>query len=326
VVSIPVFLAGSIHVGAVCLTCLATYVLVAAYASLAFLCADRKLPAGRDVAGGLAWVAAGMVVMGGVVYFQARTLRSERPTGAEEILRLSSVVPADATPDQQVAAALQRLPDDERQFISDLRDYYLTLPPVEFSQEPRERSGPPDAPVRIVEWTDIKCPHCRDLLQALAVIRLAVPEGRISIESRVYPLDSDCNHQLQGSDGTGLRCLGAKAQLCVEGTPQGPQIVSRLFQEQDSLTKDSILEIAGSGSLGREALERCVQSPTTEEKLQQDVAYANHFRPSGTPFVILNGKAMPPVPIPVFVYLMTLSGGRLDLPAFAALPPPSRPR
>lgn len=324
--SVVAFVAGSVQAGAVCLTCLGTYVLVIAYAALAALCAERRLPATGDLAkgAGLAFVAAALV--GGVVWFQARLLGSDRPTSAEELLRVSSQVPPGATPDQAIAAVLEQLPPDGQQFMSALRQYYMTAPVVGYAREPRQRWGPGDAPVRLVEWTDVRCPHCRDLLESMEVVKRLVPPGRISTESRQYPLDSECNRSLKGTDGSGVRCLGARVQLCVEGTPEYGKIVSKLFAEQASLTPEKVLELAGSGSMSREALERCVKSPETERKLQEDIAYADQFQPRGTPFVIMNGKVMPPAPLAVFVYLMALAEGRTDRPGFGALPPPPPPR
>jgi serine/threonine-protein kinase len=325
VLSVVAFIAGSAQVGAVCLTCLGTYVLVAGYAALAALCAERRLPATGDLVkgAGMALIAAALV--GGVVWVQAQRLGSERPTGAEEVLRVSGQIPAGATPDEAIAAVIEKLPPDGRQFISALRQYYATAPTVPFAREPRKRWGPGDAPVRIVDWTDVRCPHCRDLLESMEVVKRIVPPGRISVESRQYPLDSECNRSLKGTDGSGVRCLGARAQICVEETPEYGEIVSKLFAAQASLTPEKILDIAGSGSMSREVLDRCVKSPETERKLQEDVAYADHFQPRGTPFVIINGKVMPPVPLPVFVYLLALADGRTDRPGFAALPPPPPP-
>ncbi|HVE83586.1 MAG TPA: thioredoxin domain-containing protein [Myxococcales bacterium] len=322
--SVPVFVAGSVSAGAVCLTCLGTYAVVAAYAALAWLCAERKLPPWRDLAAGATWAGIGTGVVFAVVLLQARALGSSRPTGAEEIHRLSSRVPEGATADEAIAAILQELPEEGRQFIAMARSLYAGAPPVGFSLEPRERWGRADAPLRIVEWTDVRCPHCRDLLAAMAVIKRVVPQGRFSLESRQYPLDSECNRRLKGSDGTGVRCLGARAQICVEGTPEYEDIVSRLFAAQDDLTPEKILQIASSGSVGRAALERCVASPETQQKLQDDIGYAERFQPRGTPVVLMNGKYVQ-VPFPVFVYVMALAGGNVDLPVFSKLPPPPGP-
>ena len=46
--------------------------------------------------------------------------------------------------------------------------------------------GPPDAPVRLVIWEDLGCPHCRDLTrQGLpTLVRQYVRTGRVSLELR----------------------------------------------------------------------------------------------------------------------------------------------
>jgi serine/threonine-protein kinase len=48
--------------------------------------------------------------------------------------------------------------------------------------------GPADAPVHLVEWTDILCPHRRHLNDALEELQAAVPQGRLAVEPRQYPL------------------------------------------------------------------------------------------------------------------------------------------
>jgi serine/threonine-protein kinase len=63
-----------------------------------------------------------------------------------------------------------------------------------------------------------------------------------------------------------------------------------LFESQESLTPQLMAALATSGSVTRAALEACVTSPATTEKLKQDTKYAELYAPEGTPLVLVNGR------------------------------------
>jgi hypothetical protein len=98
--------------------------------------------------------------------------------------------------------------------------------------------------------------------------------------------------------------------------------VDSMFDVQRWLTKEKIYEFA-SPFMSRERLKKCVASPETEAKLQDDIAYALDYKIQGTPLVLLNGRPVP-ASLP-FLYAMVLAEADPENPAFAALPPP-RPR
>jgi serine/threonine-protein kinase len=154
-------------------------------------------------------------------------------------------------------------------------------------------------------------------------IEQAVPPGRTSIEARHFPLDAACNPAIRNSDGAGIRCLGAKSLICLEGTPEFWDLREKMFAEQESLTPERILQIASSGSMKRSELEACIANPRTTALLNEDIAYAMQYSPEGTPLVLINGREAPPVG--PFLLAMAMAEGKIDSPAFAGLPRP-RPR
>jgi serine/threonine-protein kinase len=176
--------------------------------------------------------------------------------------------------------------------------------------------------VKLVEFTDIACPHCKHLVEALADLRKVVPPQALSVESRYFPLDAECNPTLppQATDHSGLRCLGAKVQICLEQAPDFVALRDRLFDAQRSLTPASLIDIASSGSISRPELEACVASQKTAKRLQSDIQYAEAYGIQGTPLILLNGHEG--TPIPAFIFAMVLAQGNANAPAFAALPPP----
>src|SRR5581483_1458421 len=124
--------------------------------------------------------------------------------------------------------------------------------------------GPPDAPMKLVDFTDVLCGHCRMLVGLLGELRKAVPYGKFSIEPRYFPLDGECNPRLGPPRGDGIRCTGAKAQICLEGAKDYWELHEKLYEHQQELTsKEKVIEIASSGSVPRAQLEACINAPET---------------------------------------------------------------
>jgi serine/threonine-protein kinase len=183
--------------------------------------------------------------------------------------------------------------------------------------------GPPNAPVRIVDFTDIRCGHCRHLNDEIHKIERLAPADSFSVEARHFPLDSECNPVVRATDGTGVRCAAARALICLEGKPGFWDTHTRLYEESERLTKARVLDLASQGGLARPELERCMASPETAVKLKADIDYAMLFNPEGTPLVLVNGRRA--TPVGPFLFALIVAGGRVDAPAFAVLPQPSLP-
>jgi serine/threonine-protein kinase len=308
--------AGSISAGALCLTCLGTYVLVLGYAGVAF----GALPGPLQPATGEWTRALGLpATVAAVTWILLFLVTPSTPGSA---LPRSAGKGKTGAPD--VSQFLASRPESERQALSDaLARFARTPAPAQMDVLPRPRvlKGAADAPVHVVEWTDILCPHCRRLNEALEELQQAVPPGRLAVESRHYPLDGACNPEVP-QKGDGLRCTGALAQICLEQAPDFWTLRDKLFAAQRTLTRDSLLAIASSGSVSRGQLEACIASPEAAAKLQDDIRYAALYNPTGTPVVAINGK--PAVPLPVFLYALTMASGDPTAPVLTSALPPAR--
>jgi serine/threonine-protein kinase len=173
--------------------------------------------------------------------------------------------------------------------------------------------------VRIVEWTDVLCDHCAELHETLETLRQHTPAGSYSVESRQFPLDGNCNPLLQPRpDGDPVRCLGARARVCMEGHERYDEFSTSLFAAQSELDADRVRSIA-AGFLPAEALDACLNSPATQARLDEDARLASGYDPDGTPIVAINGRQG--TSFPPFLYAMILAGGNAEHPAFASLPP-----
>jgi len=326
VLAVAVMIVASVVSGAVCVGCVATYLLVGAYAAAAFLRGGRAVGEwgrGGALAGGCA--AAAFVLL---LYPGLHTPRSDAEAGRRAVAAASrpsattgetpapAVGTGNARRDQELADLIASLEPRLKQTFADSLAIYRNSPPQPLPP-PRALRGSDLAPVRITEFTDILCEHCASLDETLRTLRESVPPGSYSVDARQFPLDARCNPLLQGSRGDDVRCVAAKLRICAEPTGKEPELATALFEKQEGLTRDKAMEIARR-FVPAAALNSCLDGASARTALEQDIAAAGRFDSDGTPIVAINGrKATSFAP---FLYAMVLTRGNPEHPAFAALP------
>jgi protein-disulfide isomerase/uncharacterized membrane protein len=307
----------SIAIGVVCPTCFLFYILVAATAFTAF-----RL--GTDDSGkwshALAQSVGLLLVLIALLMYPGR----HTPQQSQDLASLAALQkPAadDVADKDPLAKFLLALPPQVQQLVSDARAIYQAAPlidrPVDIN---RLITGNARSTVHLIDWVDIRCPHCKHLEEALNQIRRATPVNSWSEEGRHFPLDSECNPNITRSDGTHVACLGAKMLICLGGSPKGHQVRSAFFQQQGHLDVDAMWKIAAKTAAERKTLEACVNSQATADMLQDDIDYAMKHQIQGTPLVVINGRRAPGYP--PFIYAMIIAGGDGNAAGFTVLPPP----
>lgn len=342
----------SMSMGTYCLTCLTTYVFVAAYGAVAFKQPLDAPLAKQKPAGPIAW-AIGLVVAGYLVVLYPGSRTPVEPN--KEALRAAAgaarksngdappkkgpatdphaghdhAAPSTpSTPSTPPKTALGRflaeLNPPAQRAVADALAEMKRSPKPTTSQFPVRvlHHGPADAKVKIVDFSDIRCGHCAQLAATTDELRRLVGDDVFSQESRWFPLDAECNPKLDPkmTDGTGVRCAGARALICLEGEAGYEPARKKLFSAQRDLTsRDMVVRLAAdAASISQKQLEACMADPKTESKLRQDIEYAWSFRLQGTPLVVVNGRKASP--IGPFLYALLLAEGDLEHPAWARLP------
>ena len=309
------FLTASIQAKALCLTCLGTYALVIGFAIGALkLIGGPIIPPGRELLPAAGWA----MVLSVPAYVSLLFPGSKTPqTTTPKVPQLDSHNPND------FSAIVDRMPEREKLTASWARAQWLASKPQDVSMFPvHSIKGNPDAPVKVVEFTDILCGHCAQFVALFDEIEHLAPEKNLSLEPRYFPLDGECNPDINGSPKDGVRCYGAKLQICTEKNPNFFKLRKELFQNQASLDQGMMLAIAKRYGVDETELKSCIASPETAARLAEDIAYAKKYGIEGTPLVLLNGKVAPPAPI--FLIAMALSGGNPDSPVLLKLPPPPK--
>ncbi len=324
VLSCVSFGSASFQLGAVCLTCLGTYALTAVFTFGAFRLLPGPLwPETGALLPGTGWA----LVLAVPVYLALLGPGARTPHAPSERMSeaVASAASAGGMTEPEFKQAFAALEERERLFTSYARAQWIAAKQGDVSPYPvRARLGPADAPVKVVDFTDILCGHCRAFEQVEGELEKAAPTGSMSFEARYFPLDGECNPQVQKAVGDGVRCMGAKVQLCLEGTPAFAAVRHELFDNQQSLTREKILEIAAKGSgKSTDALLECVTSPETAARLNQDIEYAMRFQISGTPLILVNGKSS--APAPMFLLGLAIAKGDPNASVFDTFPPPPTP-
>jgi serine/threonine-protein kinase len=324
VVSILVLISASILHGDLCATCAVTYTIVAAYAAVCFVqTPPQTLPLTKGIS-----LASGAMALAFVLLFVPglRTPMTEAAEGRKALLEVAAeeqqaetTSQAGRSPEPTVAGVgrlLAQLPPQLRQAFADELLRYASAEPVALRPS-RALIGPRDAPVRIIEFTDVLCGHCANLHETLSQLRSSLPDPAFSLEPRHFPLDSGCNPTLDSEPALPVRCLAAKASICLEGRLEAFDFDGRMYEHQRELTEEMVYELAAP-LISPEELRACVSDPTTEARLQDDIAWATELGIEGTPLLLLNGR--PVAPFGPLLYALIVTGGDPSHPVFADLP------
>jgi protein-disulfide isomerase len=146
--------------------------------------------------------------------------------------------------------------------------------------------GDPAAPVTIIEYSSLTCPHCAafhtDTLPALK--ERFIDTGQVKLIARDFPLDQNA--------------LNAAVIAHCAGPDRYFAFLDALFASQSRWARsedptESLIQLAGLGGLPRDKAEACLASETMQDAvLQSRLDGQEEFQISSTPSFIINGEMM----------------------------------
>lgn len=281
VVACAVFATALLRERKVCITCVATYLLLLAFAFAAFATRPRGFRMSSLVPGGL-WA----LVLFLPMYFVVRNFRP-------------FVIPGLAK--EGAARLAPGPPGGDANAIALARNAYAAAEPLDNRAFPaRVLQGNAQAPTRFVVFLDVLCPHCRVMDEMFEEL-LAKAGTKFSLETRYYPLASTCNTSIQGQVGDPVQCLAPRLLICAEGLPGAAKARAAIFAQQSELTSEMAVDaVSKATGRSREALIECAASDRARGELAADVAYAARYRPEGTPMVLMNDRKVTSSPRVLF--------------------------
>ena len=151
--------------------------------------------------------------------------------------------------------------------------------------------GPADAPVTVVEYASLTCPHCAYFnKEVFPKIKSAyVDTGKIRYVFREFPRDI--------KDAAGAMLARSIAR---DDCGKYFAIIDLLFRQQDQLleqTTETLTRVGKQAGLSQQAIENCLRDQTMLDKLTASRKFAIEvLRIPGTPTFFINGAMLEGVP------------------------------
>ncbi|MFI5396309.1 MAG: thioredoxin domain-containing protein [Candidatus Binatia bacterium] len=179
------------------------------------------------------------------------------------------------------AAAIARLhPDFYR--------WYMAQPVTRVPLDGGHSRGNADATVAIVEFSDFECGHCAKFHASLDDVLLRVGQD-IRVVFHHFPLDSECNPKVSSQLHRDA-CLAAVGSECAADQGKFWQYHNLLFDNQERLGRQSLIEYATQLGLDLPRFTQCLDSPQARTRVEQDINEAAALGIDSTPTVFINGR------------------------------------
>jgi protein-disulfide isomerase len=168
--------------------------------------------------------------------------------------------------------------------VAQSADAALAAAPVSL---PDMALGPVGAPVTIIEFSSLTCPHCAAFEQNVFPMLQTryIDTGKVRFVSREFPLD------VKAASGSMLaRCVANG------DAPKYFEAVDMLFKRQEGLvenTLETMNDIGKHFGLDEQGVESCVKDQPLLDKLSADQNFAyEKLKVDATPYFFVNGERL----------------------------------
>ncbi len=204
---------------------------------------------------------------------------------------------------KQQAVAARRQADELKKILDDptkVNEYYVKKSMQEFEASDRLQfdldgvpsKGASNAPVKIVEFFDYLCSHCRDLHKSMRFY-LPMIKDRIQIFYKNYPLDPACNPNVKRRKSSGS-CMLALGGICAAEQDRFSNYQDKVFAGLGRMPDvNSVTDIATQLGMDSSSFKKCMNSSQTLARLQAQIREGHDGGVSGTPTLFLNGRKLP---------------------------------
>jgi len=159
----------------------------------------------------------------------------------------------------------------------------LNLQPyrVQIDNEGAPASGPADAPVTLVEFSDFQCPFCGRFFPTLKRLEERFGDS-LHIVYRHYPIAKLHPNAMKA----------AEASFCAQDEGKFWDMHDLMFEEQNQLAVKDLKLKANRVGLNQKKFDACLDSGRYAERVQKDFDAGSQLGVTGTPALFLNGIPM----------------------------------
>jgi protein-disulfide isomerase len=196
---------------------------------------------------------------------------------AEIVQILRDAMKQDTTILRDAVAALQA--EEERSNASVARSEISKLSD-ELTRSPVDQvAGNPKGDVTLVEFYDVRCPYCRRMLPVIAQLLKADPGIRLVYKD--LPVLGPAS------------VLGSRALIAAQKQGGYLKLHDLLMTGSPNIDQDALRAAAQRAGLDWTRLERDMQAPEVQARIDNNLAVAHRLQIEGTPAYVLGGHLLP---------------------------------
>jgi protein-disulfide isomerase len=145
--------------------------------------------------------------------------------------------------------------------------------------------GPAKAPVTVVEFTDLQCPHCKQAAPIVEQVLAQEPAARFIFQN--FPLPA---HNWAEKAAGYVDCIGRNS-----GDAVWP-FIQKTFEDQSNITEanadEKLKTIATAAGANAAETAACAVKPDTKARIEASLALGKSVHVTGTPAIFVNGRML----------------------------------
>jgi len=155
------------------------------------------------------------------------------------------------------------------------------LPALKVAGEMEHITGPNDAPVEIILFSDFECPYCQQLHGTLSKIGRLYPKS-VVIKHKNFPIPG---HELGAKAALGSYCAGKQGKF--------KEYYDSIFTTSGRLSNERIDMLPIQLSLDDSDFKSCLADPSSAIAVENDKIDGKAIGVQATPTMVINGKVYP---------------------------------
>jgi protein-disulfide isomerase len=157
--------------------------------------------------------------------------------------------------------------------------------------------GPANAPVTVVEFSDLQCPHCKEAYPNLE--KLMAEDKNVRVVFQTFPLPM---HDWAAKGAAYADCVSRSSNDAFW------KFVKSIFDAQGDITAanadEKLTALADGAGVKGADIATCAAKPDTTSRVEKSLALGKSLDVDSTPTLFINGRRVPSVPYEVLQKLV----------------------